>query len=123
MYKFEKLKVWQESLVLIKMVYKFCQQLPTNEKNNAIDQLRRAVLSISLNISEGTGAASDKEQLRFLFISRKSLYEVVCIIKILEQLYIIDANELYDQINLVGKLLSGFIKNLKSEVQCLKSKV
>ncbi len=113
MYKFEKLKVWNESNRLIEMAYQLIKELPTNEKYNASDQLRRAVFSISLNIAEGSGAESDKEQVRFLFISRKSLYEVVSIIKILENLYNIDSKEVFDQIDLVGKLLNGLIRSLK----------
>jgi len=65
-----------------------------------------------LNIAEGSGAESDKEQVRFLFISRKSLYEVVSIMKILENLYNIDSKEVFDQIDLVGKLLNGLIRSL-----------
>ena len=89
------------------------KKLPSNEEKNAVDQLRRSVFSISLNIAEGTGSGSDKEQIRFLFMARKSLYEVVSIIKILEQLYNIDSLQILDQINLVGKLLNGLIRSLK----------
>ncbi|PIR63476.1 hypothetical protein CO051_01330 [Candidatus Roizmanbacteria bacterium CG_4_9_14_0_2_um_filter_39_13] len=41
MYKFEKLKVWNESNRLIEMAYQLIKELPTNEKYNASDQLRR----------------------------------------------------------------------------------
>jgi|GEM_PF-5180945 len=87
------------------------------KKYNASDQLRRAIFSISLNIAEGSGAESDKEQVRFLYISRKSLYEVVSIIKILENLYKIDSKEVLDRLDIVGKLLNGLIRSLKSKNQ------
>ena len=115
MYKFEKLTVWQESVNLAETCYKIAGALPLIEKYGLSDQLRRASTSISLNIAEGSGSDSDKEFNRFLYLAKKSLFEVISILKIIERFYPkIYLDEAYRQIEIVGKLLSGLIKKLKA---------
>ena len=115
MYKFEKLIVWKEALNLAEQGYKISSKLPKHERNGLSDQLRRASTSILLNIAEGSGSDTDKDFVRFLVLSRKSLFEVVALLKFIEKVYNdIPLNEAYDQADLVGKLLNGLIKKLKS---------
>lgn len=114
MYKFEKLIVWQKSLVLVKSVYHVCDKLPSNEKNNLVDQIKRAAVSISLNIAEGSGSENDKEFNRFLYIARKSLFEVIAILKIINFLYKIDIEKQLELTDEVGKLTNGLINKLKA---------
>ncbi|HNQ31856.1 MAG TPA: four helix bundle protein [Candidatus Woesebacteria bacterium] len=113
MYKFEKLKVWQESVELIFLVYSFCKSLPKSEERNLIDQLIRSATSVSLNIAEGSGSDSDIEFKRYLGLSRKSLYEVVAILKIAEKLYNLNIQDIILKVEVVGKMLSGLINSLK----------
>ncbi|OGM24983.1 hypothetical protein A3D00_03720 [Candidatus Woesebacteria bacterium RIFCSPHIGHO2_02_FULL_38_9] len=115
MYKFEKLNVWQESMLLSKLCYGISKELPTFERNGLSDQIRRAVTSILLNIAEGSGSESDKEFLRFLYISKKSLYEVVALLKFIEYEYKIGIEKTLNQTDTVGKLLNGLIRKLKAE--------
>lgn len=114
MYKFEKLKVWRESLSLLEFVYTICKRLPDNEKNNLIDQIRRSATSVCLNIAEGTGSENDKEFSRYLNIAKKSLFEVIAIVNIINRLYKIDVIQILNQVELVSKLLSGLQKYLKT---------
>jgi four helix bundle protein len=115
MYKFEKLNVWQESIKLGEICYKITSTLPNIERNGLGDQLRRAVTSILLNIAEGSGSGTDKEFKRYLYLSRKSLFEVVAILKFIEKIYLkINLMKVFVQCDLVGKLLNGLIKKLKS---------
>lgn len=115
MYKFEKLIVWQKSLLLLKSIYLVCNTLPTDEKNNIINQIKRATLSISLNIAEGSGSENDKEFKRFLYIAKKSLFEVIATLKVINYLYKINIDEQIKMTDEVGKLLNGFINKLKAE--------
>ncbi|MFO0703194.1 MAG: four helix bundle protein [Patescibacteria group bacterium] len=114
MYKFEKLKVWQESVELIDLTYSFCKSLPKSEQRNLIDQLVRSVTSVSLNIAEGAGSDSDMEFKRYLNVSKKSLFEVVAILKIVEKLYKRNIQDLTIKTEIVGKMLSGLINSLKA---------
>jgi len=115
MYKFEKLKVWNEALVLAQQCYEIGLKMPRYEQNGLSDQLRRASTSVLLNIAEGSGSDTDKDFARFLLLSRKSLFESVALLKFIEKVYNnIPLNDVYIQTELVGKLLNGLIKKLKS---------
>ena len=111
MYRFEKLIVWKKSLELVKSIYSFSEDL----KDFALkDQIRRSVTSISLNIAEGSGAQNDKEYSRYLYIARKSLFETLGCLKIINFLFNKEDSKIENQINEVGKLLNGLINKLKA---------
>lgn len=114
MHKFEKLIVWQKSLLLIKSIYDLCLKLPVSERDNITDQIKRATVSISLNIAEGSGSENDKEFKRFLYIAKKSLFEVIATLKIINFLYKINIDAQIELTDEVGKLLNGFINKLKA---------
>jgi len=113
MYSFERLVVWQKATTLIGHIYKLCNKLPSNEERNLIDQIKRATTSISLNIAEGSGAESSAEYRRFLFMARKSLYEVVALLKIIESLYPRKTGDILVRVDEIGKLLNGLINSQK----------
>jgi four helix bundle protein len=95
--------------------YLVANNLPNFEKNGLSDQLRRSSSSILFNIAEGSGSETDKEFVRFLHISRKSLYETVSILKFIEYEYKnVKVENTYPLCELVGKLLSGLIRKLGS---------
>lgn len=115
MYKFEKLKVWHEILTLIKLVYDIINQLPNSERYGLADQLRRSVVSIALNLAEGCAANGDKEFRSFIRISIKSQYETVAGLKIIEGLFPqVNVKEALDQSEIVGKMLHGLLRSIKS---------
>lgn len=74
---FEKLDVWNSSIELSKLVYDVTNSFPTDEKYGLVSQIRRAVVSISSNIAEGSSKASLKDQARFSEIAYGSLMEVL----------------------------------------------
>lgn len=115
MYKFEKLRVWSDSLLLIKSCYQLCNELPKSEEFGLISQLKRSSTSISLNIAEGSGAENDLEFKRYLYIAKKSLFEVVGTVKVIENLYQVEIEPVITASELVGKQLSSLIKYLKSD--------
>ena len=67
--KFRKLTVWHKSLDFIEDIYKLTQEFPNHELYGLTSQLRRAALSVAMNIAEGSGTGSDREFNRFLNIS------------------------------------------------------
>ncbi len=72
---FESLDFYQDSLKLLKASYQLAGDLPSYERYNLSDQLRRASCSILLNIAEGYGRYHYLDRLRFLYIARGSLSE------------------------------------------------
>ena len=87
---FEKLDVWQLSVELIKHVYRLSDQFPKSEAHCLVDQLRRAAVSVALNIAEGRAADTDAEFRRFLGFSLKSVVEVAAAARICEELGLLE---------------------------------
>ncbi len=61
---------------LIKETYKVSLLLPAEEKFNMVQQIRRAALSVKLNLAERSTRKSEIERKRFLEISRGSVVEI-----------------------------------------------
>jgi len=76
-HSFEKLDVWQKSRVLVKDIYQATSSFPSEEKFGLTSQVRRAAISVSSNIAEGSVRWSQKEKARFYEISYGSLIEVL----------------------------------------------
>lgn len=113
MYRFEKLKVWQDSVELVRAVYDFTKQLPADEKFALTDQLKRSSSSVTLNIAEGSGSGSDRDFRNFLRIALKSQHETVASLKLAERLFGLDAFKALEKCDLVGKELVGLVKSLQ----------
>jgi four helix bundle protein len=77
MFRFERLEVWRMAVELADRVYGLTKTFPSDERFGLTNQLRRAAVSISSNIAEGSGRASDRDFARFIEISYGSLMEVV----------------------------------------------
>jgi four helix bundle protein len=54
MHKFEKLEVWQLAIEYTDLCYSLADQLPKREEYNLASQVRRAAVSVALNIAEGS---------------------------------------------------------------------
>lgn len=76
-FSFEKLDVWKRTKKFTVEVYKVTQKFPDNEKFGLVSQLRRAAVSISSNIAEGSSRKGNKEQARFYEIAFGSSIEIV----------------------------------------------
>jgi len=75
MQDYHNLLVWKRSLEFVTLVYRLVKLFPPDELYGLTSQLRRATVSVMANIAEGRGKASDKDFLRFLYISNGSLNE------------------------------------------------
>ena len=77
MFRFEKLTVWQKAIDFADVVYDLTESFPGRERYGLADQMRRAAVSVSSNIAEGSGRDSDKDFVRFIGIAYASTLEVV----------------------------------------------
>ena len=88
-FKFEKLLIWQRSMEFGEDINRIAHKFPKDEIYNLSSQIRRAVDSIALNISEGSIGQSNPEFRRFMGYSIRSLAEVVtCLHKAKRREYI-----------------------------------
>ena len=76
-FSFEKLDVWKHAKDFVVKIYQLTEVYPNDEKFGLISQIRRASLSVTNNISEGTSRWSSKEKIRFIEIAFSSLMEVL----------------------------------------------
>lgn len=112
-----KFKVWQESHSLVCQVYEVTKRFPASEVYGLQSQMRRAAVSVPSNIVEGKARNSNKDYLRFLYISRGSLEELkyqTFLSKDLSYISEKEYSQLDQQLALIGKLLNGLIKSLQS---------
>ena len=58
-------------------VYKMTNTFPDYEKFGILNQMRRAAISVSSNIAEGTSRVSNKDQAHFYQIAYSSLMELL----------------------------------------------
>jgi four helix bundle protein len=77
MFRFEKLDVWHRAIDFADLVYGFSRKFLDYERYGLMSQMRRAAVSVSSNVAEGSGRVSDKEFARFLEMSYASVLEVV----------------------------------------------
>ena len=122
MYRFQKLTVWQKSIVFCGEIYRVTARFPKEEQYGITAQLRRAAVSIPTNIAEGTGDPSDSEFIRFLRYALRSEHEVASLLLLSSELGLLgeeDGVRLVESLREVGKMLQGLIRklHLTSEVK------
>lgn len=116
-YRFEKLEVWQRARKFTVDVYNVTSHFPKGELFGLTSQIRRASLSIALNIAEGSDRKSDKDFVRFLRISIGSIEEVITGLFIAKDLQFIsdeDFSRLYKESNILVAQLNSLVKTLNS---------
>jgi four helix bundle protein len=110
--KFEEIIAWQKAKYLALEIYNiFENQKDFNFKN----QIQRSAISIMNNIAEGFERRTNKEFVQFLYIAKGSAGEIRSMLYIAKDLnYIAEEQfkKLYDEIIVISKLLSNFIKIL-----------
>lgn len=84
-YRFENLDVWQIGMRIVGEVYKLIKKFPREELFGLSDQIRRASVSIVLNIAEGSGQSTGKSFAAYLRTAQSSVLECVSCLKIAEQ--------------------------------------
>jgi len=92
-FRFERIEAWQQARQLNREVYCLTSKFPKEEMFGLTSQLRRASVSVSSNIAEGSGRNSDTDFAHFLEISYGSLMEVASqLFLALDQGYITQAD-------------------------------
>ena len=113
-FDFQRLDVYQKSLMLIDRVYNLTRAFPHEERFGLTEQFRRAAISIGLNIAEGSGRTK-RDFKHFLRNARASCYECVAVLEISRRRAYLSADQQYPCTQLltdVAKMLSGLIRSL-----------
>lgn len=116
MFRFEKLDIWNLSLNYCSTLYQQIKTFPTHERFALSDQLRRAAISISTNIAEGSAASTPKDFARFLGYAINSTAETVSLISLAHRCGYIDKTnfiELYEEAEKIYRKTLRFRKLIK----------
>ena len=115
MFNFEKLETWQEAIGFADLVYALTRGFPDQERFGLTNQMRRACVSISSNLAEGSSRSSRPDFARFVEIASGSLFEVVSQSFIgRRQAFLTEQQfqQLYAAAEKQGKMLSGLRTSL-----------
>jgi four helix bundle protein len=108
-FKFEKLIIWQRAMDFGEDITKIAFSFPKEEVYNLSSQIRRAVDSIALNISEGSIVQSALEYKKFIGYSIRSLAEVVTCLHKAKRRYYISEEEFQKQYEYAYNLMNMMI--------------
>jgi four helix bundle protein len=112
----KNLDVWQLALKFVSLIYEVTSNYPKDELFGLTNQTRRASVSISANIAEGSSRKSLAERKRFYEIARSSLVEVDNHLEIAITLNYLDSGtieEIDKNLNELFAKLSKFIERAK----------
>jgi len=116
MFRFEELEIWRLAVEYGNELYNIADNFPQKELYALGSQLRRAAVSISNNIAEGSGGSSNKDFSSFLDIAVKSTLETVNILYFAQlRKYIIEKRriELYEEAEKLVRKIRALKKRLR----------
>ena len=116
---YRKLAVYEKSYKAVLDIYQMSEKFPERERYAMGDQIRRAAMSIPMNIAEGYGKQeSAAEFRRYLRMSMGSANEVRVLPDFAKDLgYAKEGvcREMQRRYEEIGKMLNGLIKAVKKE--------
>lgn len=110
---FKDLIVWQESKKLAVEIYKLTTNCKFSKDFSFIDQMRKSAISIPSNIAEGDERSSNKDSVRFFYMAKGSLAELITQLEIAKEISYIDDSQLDSLLyscESIGKKLGSLIK-------------
>ena len=115
---YRDLIVWQKSIQFVTEVYRSTESFPKAELFALTNQLRRAVVSVPSNISEGQGRNSPKEFAHHLSFAYGSLMEAETQLQIAANLGYIGQTEvdrLLDDAAEIGRMINGLSRSVRTD--------
>lgn len=116
-YRFQNWQVYKDARSLRLEINKLCKIFPKDEEYILTNQLRRAILSVVLQIAEGSNRKTEKDKNLFINRSITSLDEVVaCFDCASDDRYIseLQYKNIIEKIENVSKQLRGLEKYIRS---------
>jgi four helix bundle protein len=106
---YEKLEIWKESLRLSIFIYKNIRKSRWTDAS-LIQQIRRSITSVTLNIAEGMSRKTKKEKEHFLTIAFASCMETRATLRIIQELndQAFDIDKLIEETGILSRRISAF---------------
>ena len=115
-FRFQDLKIWQLAIQIANELFDIADELEKKRLYRFAEQLRGSGMSMSNNISEGSGSSSKKEFNQFLNIAKRSTFENANILILLRMRDLINENrleKLLDDLDKLCRQITNFQKTLK----------
>jgi four helix bundle protein len=117
---FEEFEVYKKGIQLAKLIFKLLDSKSFEKEFGYKDQIKRAVISITNNIAEGSEYNNNKQLIRYLKFSKGSCAEVrsmLILARELELLTQLEIEKSYDLSVEISQNLSNFIKYLNTKIK------
>ena len=118
------LEVWKIGLLLVNEIYLITRGFPKMELFGLTSQIRRAAVSVPVNISEGAARHSTKEFRHFVCLAFGSLAKLETLLIIannLEYLSLANFQALSSKVRLITSQFSNLIKALDEKIENKKN--
>lgn len=117
---FEEFEVYKKGIYLAKTIFELVSSKTFEREFGFKDQIKRAVISITNNIAEGSEYNNNKQLIRYLKISKGSCAEVRSMLVLSRELGFCNQLEIqkgYDTTIEISQNLSNFIKYLNTKIK------
>ena len=117
MFNFEKLEAWHRAIDFADLVYATTRGFPRDELFGLAMQMRRAAVSVSSNLAEGSSRSSRADFARFTEIATGSLFEVISQSVIAKRQGLLSETDFlkaYQAAEKLGRMSSGLRSSLLS---------
>jgi four helix bundle protein len=111
---FKDLIVWQKAHTFVLGIYKLSQSLPNHEQFGITSQIRRAAVSIPIDIAEVFPRKTKPDKSKFLNIAQSSLEEVRYYLILVNDLGYSATSDLEKKIREVSKILTAYRRSIYS---------
>jgi four helix bundle protein len=119
---FEEFEVHKKGVVLTKSIFELLNKKSFDKEFGFKDQIKRAVISITNNIAEGSEYNNNKQFIRYLKIAKGSCAEVRSMLVLARELEFCSDKEIIESYQLtieISQNISNFIKYLESTLEKL----
>ena len=120
---FEGFEVYKKGILLAKQIFKLLNKSSLDKEFGFKDQIKRAVVSITNNIAEGSEYNNNKQFIRYLKIAKGSCAEVKSMLILARKLEFLTNDEIDESLILsieISQNISNFIKYLNSNLELKK---
>ena len=117
---YRDLIVWKRAVEFVAEIYRISATFPRKERFGLTAQARRASVSVSANIAEGSGRATSRDLLNFLSHARGSLKEAESMVFVAQQLGFVSAADCIEALRLAeetSRMLAGLRVSIRKRVE------
>ena len=116
---FEEFEVHKKGVLLTKLIFSLINNTSLDKEYGFKDQIKRAVISITNNIAEGSEYNNNKQFVRYLKIAKGSCAEVRNMLILAKELEFCSEDEIQKSLELtieISQNISNFIKYLNTKL-------